>query len=250
MKLEKDFTLISGASSGIGREVAIKLSETRNLVLSGRRIEELEISRNLCNKDSDVRIWGSDFENSGSIRITLRNFLNEEEIKISEFVNCAGQVEVNPIRLNTHEKTLRALQVNFLSPIEIVSELLSKASNNRLLSNCVFISSIWSKGGVAGYTNYSGSKAALDGAMRSMAVELAPKVRVNSIVLGAVDTPMSKAVLSDETLASKLLERYPLGVGTTEDVASLVNFLLSNEARWMTGQQVVLDGGRTINYSY
>jgi NAD(P)-dependent dehydrogenase (short-subunit alcohol dehydrogenase family) len=49
---------------------------------------------------------------------------------------------------------------------------------------------------------------------------------------------------------SKLLERYPLGVGTTEDVANLGIFLLSNEARWMTGQQVVLDGGRTINYSY
>ncbi len=250
MNSEVNFTLVSGASSGIGREVAINLSKSRNLILTGRRVNELEITRELCHKNSETKIWVSDFSLSELIRGSLREFLVSEGINISEFVNCAGEVGVGPVRLNTHAKSLHDLQVNYLAPLEIVSELMSKSTNNRSLLNCVFISSIWSKGGAAGYTNYSGSKAALDGAMRSMAIELAPSVRFNSIILGAVETPMSQAALSNEATLTKMLERYPLGIGKTTDVANLVNFLLSAESRWMTGQQVVLDGGRSINYSY
>ena len=250
MSFRENFTLVTGASSGIGREVAVNLSKSRNLVLSGRRVSELEKTRDLCHNNSEIKIWVSDFGLSDLIRGSLRDFLMQEVMYISEFVNCAGQVEVSPVRLNTHETSLRHLQVNYLSPMEIVSELISKRTNNRLLSNCVFVSSIWSKGGAAGYANYSGSKAALDGAMRSMAIELAPNVRLNTIVLGAVETPMSQAALSNEATLAKILERYPLGIGKPENVADLVRFLLSSESRWMTGQQIILDGGRTANYSY
>jgi NAD(P)-dependent dehydrogenase (short-subunit alcohol dehydrogenase family) len=250
VKIEGNFSLVSGASSGIGREVAISLSKSRNLILTGRRGNELEITRELCNKNSEIKIWVSDFSYSEQIRGSLREFLFREGVYISEFVNCAGQAGVGPVRLNTHAKSLHDLEVNYLAPLEIVSELINKRTNNRLLSNCVFISSIWSKGGAAGYTNYSGSKAALDGAMRSMAIELAPNVRFNSIILGAVETPMSQAALSNEATLTKMLERYPLGIGKTKDVADLISFLLSHESRWMTGQQIVLDGGRSANYSY
>ena len=83
--------------------------------------------------------------------------------------------------------------------------------------------------------------------MRSLAVELAPQVRVNSVLPGGIGTQMTDRMLSDAELKERMERDYPLGLGRAEDVASLVRFLVSDEARWITGQQFVIDGGRTIN---
>jgi NAD(P)-dependent dehydrogenase (short-subunit alcohol dehydrogenase family) len=85
--------------------------------------------------------------------------------------------------------------------------------------------------------------------MKSLSVELAPQVRVNSILPGAVRTPMAEYALKDPIIAEKLTGDYPLGLGEPHDIANLVEFLLSEKSRWITGQQLVIDGGRTANMS-
>ena len=85
--------------------------------------------------------------------------------------------------------------------------------------------------------------------MRALAVELAPAVRVNSILPGAIDTPLAAAAFSDAEIMEKFQRDYPLGVGQPSDIAEAIRFLLSQEARWWTGQEIVVDGGRTVNLS-
>lgn len=94
---------------------------------------------------------------------------------------------------------------------------------------------------------YGSSKAALDGLMRGLAVELAPKVRVNSVLPGAILTDMTADILNDEAVVRRMEGAYPLGLGNAEDISNTVKFLLSDDARWITGQQFYVDGGRTVN---
>ena len=96
-------------------------------------------------------------------------------------------------------------------------------------------------------STYGASKAALDGLMRSLAVELAPKVRVNSVLPGAVITEMTKSIFENEEVSQRMSAQYPLGIGLPNDIAEAVSFLVSDHARWITGQQLTVDGGRSIN---
>jgi NAD(P)-dependent dehydrogenase (short-subunit alcohol dehydrogenase family) len=85
--------------------------------------------------------------------------------------------------------------------------------------------------------------------MRALAVELAPATRVNSILPGAIQTSMAEGGFADPAIVEKLRQDYPLGIGRPDDIASAVEFVLSAGARWLTGQEIVIDGGRTINAS-
>lgn len=250
MPIKEPWTLVSGASSGIGRSIAMKLSGSNSLILTGRNVDALKETKKQCKPGADIKIWRADFGQPSEIRSSLSDFISHEDIEITGFINSAGFVKPEPVRLISCESSLLSTAINYFSPLEIVSLLVSKNPNNRALQKCIFISSIWSIGGAPGHTNYSGSKAALDGAMRSMAIELAPKVRLNSLSLGAINTPMARQVLNDSDLAEKLISKYPLGIGDVDDVAAFIEFLMSRGARWITGQNIVLDGGRSINYSY
>ena len=129
------------------------------------------------------------------------------------------------------------------------ASLLKKRINTSVLRSVVFISSIYSRVGVRGHSIYCATKAALDGLMRALAVELAPDTRVNCILPGALNTAMAASAMNDAEVAANVKASYPLGIGKPEDIANAVQFLLSDEARWLTGQELVIDGGRTVNFS-
>ena len=94
---------------------------------------------------------------------------------------------------------------------------------------------------------YGSSKAALDGLMRNLAMELAPTVRINSVLPGGMITEMTRDIFSDEAKKAEFEKNYPLGIGTPAEIAPVVEFLLSDQSRWMTGQQITVDGGRTTD---
>jgi NAD(P)-dependent dehydrogenase (short-subunit alcohol dehydrogenase family) len=94
---------------------------------------------------------------------------------------------------------------------------------------------------------YGSTKGALDSLMRCLAIELAPKVRVNSVLPGGVKTEMTASIYENKELIDRMEATYPLGFGYPEDIYEAVNFLLSDKSRWITGQQFTVDGGRTIN---
>ena len=241
------FTLITGASSGIGREIAIQLSTSRSVLIHGRDQSRLEETLALCARGNH-HLWNFDLQNVTEIQSSLKGVCAENRFVIGEFVHCAGIPSVGGARLMSATQIQKVFNVNTISALEICATLLKK-SNQHSLRNILFISSIWGSFGSVGHTVYSASKGALDSAMRSLAVELAPTTRVNSLALGVINTPMAKAALSDPTIRSHTEKNYPLGIGETENVSSVCKFLLSDSASWMTGQVIVLDGGRTAHMS-
>ena len=240
-------TLITGASSGIGREIAIKLSATRSVVIHGRNQSRLDETLSMC-RPGNHKVWKFDLENVVALKSSLNEVCGEKGFVVSEFIHCAGIPAVGGARLMSAAQIQKVFSVNTISALEICSTLLKK-NNQSALKSIVFLSSIWGSFGSIGHTAYSASKGALDSAMRSLAVELAPTIRVNSLALGAIDTPMANVSLSDPVIRAHAEKNYPLGIGSTENVASVCEFLLSDSAKWITGQVLFVDGGRTAHMS-
>jgi NAD(P)-dependent dehydrogenase (short-subunit alcohol dehydrogenase family) len=242
-------TLITGASSGIGREVAVHLSKDRRLILHGRNTERLEETRDRCLNPAGHVIWTYDLRNLPTLAESLASLLAESVRRVDTVVHAAGIVTVLPMRAVDHHVAQEIMNVNFFSAVEIIHVLLKKKVNAGHLANIVFISSIWSRFGAKGHSAYCASKAALDGLMRALAVELAPVTRVNSILPGAIRTAMSEKGFADTAIVTKLKHDYPLGIGEPKDIAEAIDFLLSHKSRWLTGQEIVIDGGRSVNMS-
>jgi NAD(P)-dependent dehydrogenase (short-subunit alcohol dehydrogenase family) len=243
------YTLITGSTGGVGHAVASLLAEYQPLLLHGRDEASLKTLLKSCSSRYKHQIWNHDLGKVESVSSSLETLLISKGISVSSFVHCAGIATVLPARGASLFATQQSFNVNCVSAQQIIASLLKKRMNAALLRNIIFISSIYSRTGVRGHSIYCATKAALDGLMRALAVELAPETRVNSILPGALDTTMAANAMSDADVLSNLRDSYPLGIGKAEDIASAVRFLLSNESRWITGQEVVIDGGRTVNFS-
>ncbi len=243
------YTLVTGASSGLGRCAAVRLSGERNLILHGRNSERLGETLGMCNHPERHIVWPFDLKNPDELAASLAPLLAGSGRSVEAFVHCAGMVTVLPMRSVDYRTAREIMNVNFFSAAEIVHLLLKKKVNNQRLTNILFISSIWSRFGARGHSAYCASKAALDGLMRALAVELAPAIRVNSILPGAIRTSMAAQGFDDPSIVEKLERDYPMGTGQPEDIAGAIEFVLSGKARWLTGQEIVVDGGRTINMS-
>jgi NAD(P)-dependent dehydrogenase (short-subunit alcohol dehydrogenase family) len=243
------YTLVTGASSGLGQSAAVRLSGARNLILHGRNQGRLEQTLRMCRNLDRHIVWPFDLNNPGGLAASLAPMLATSNRSIEAFVHCAGMVTVLPMRSVDCAAMQKIMNVNFLSAAEIVHLLLTKKVNNHKLTNILFISSIWSQFGARGHGSYCASKAALDGLMRTLAVELAPDVRANSILPGAIRTSMASTGFDDPSILKKLEQDYPLGTGQPDDISAVIEFVLSDKARWVTGQQIVIDGGRTVNMS-
>ena len=238
-----EFTLITGASSGIGRATAIRLSASRNLILHGRDTARLDDCRQRCSDPERHVIWSFDLARADQIEAGLADILGTTGRRVENVVHCAGVAKAAPARALFVKSITDTMAINFVAAAMIVTTLLKKRINDDALRRVVFLSSIWSKFGEKNHSVYCASKGALDSFMRALAVELAPTVRVNSILPGAVETPLSSKRFDDPTLCKEMSAQYPLGTGQPDDVGSVVEFILSEQARWMTGQQIIVDGG-------
>lgn len=245
----KEWALVTGASSGIGKAVAIELSKTYNLVLGGRDEKRLAETAAECAFVCETKIWKFDLTKTEKISETLAAFLAKEKIQIARFVHSAGVSRILPLAVTKLKNVQEVFRVNTIAPLEIVQTLASKRGNSAALKSVVFVSSAIANRGAKGYAVYGASKAALDGLMRGLAVELAPKIRVNSVLPGFVKTPMTESSLADPELVKRLESRYPLGLGEPHSIADAVAFLLSDKSSWITGHQLVIDGGSTVDIS-
>ncbi|WP_163401222.1 SDR family NAD(P)-dependent oxidoreductase [Flavobacterium fluviatile] len=236
--------LITGASSGIGRETACRLAEDgASLILLGRNIENLEETQKKC-----ISLAASATFAIFALDLTDEKAVAEFIAKISPLdgvVISSGKIEPFPASFINWKKIDSMMHTNFYTAAIIVSLLLKQKKINEN-GSLVFISSISSQFPHLGGTLYSSSKAALEAYVRNVALEFSNKrIRANSISPGMVKTPLfDEAVdnISEDTM-NKHLDKYPLGVGYPKDVANLCAFLLSGQSRWMTGNNIVLDGG-------
>jgi NAD(P)-dependent dehydrogenase (short-subunit alcohol dehydrogenase family) len=243
------FILITGASSGIGGQIATGLSRDHNLILHGRNAEKLEAVRQKCVPGKRVLTWVYDLNQTDGLEAAAGELLAKNEVTAGGFIHCAGVLKMRAFRSYSLQNIEETLRVNFTSSALIIKTLINRRINGGSLSNVIFISSTASLFGAKAFSVYSATKGALDSFMRCLAVELAPEVRVNSVLPGAIRTEMTDRIFQDETVIARMKADYPLGFGTPSDIFEMVNFLLSEKARWITGQQFIVDGGRTINIS-
>lgn len=238
--------LITGASSGMGREMAIRFSEQYKVIVNGRNLERLQETISMCYNSNEHLIWQYDLSNIDGVEESLTAFLKLEGINVNYYVHCAGMMKNYPIKMVNVELLQQTFNTNVFSAELITKMLVNKKLNNGALKSIVYISSNISGFGAKAHSVYGASKGALDALMKSLAMELAP-IRVNSVLPGAVRTALTEHIFEDEELINRMAETYPLGLGNTTDIYEAVKFLLSEEARWITGQQMTVDGGRTVN---
>ncbi len=247
MEPDNKFVLLTGASSGIGQEMAAKLSVEHRLILNGRNQERLEETLRACSEPGRHLIWQRDLSQVDTLGEDLGTFLALHSATVCGFIHAAAILKILPLRSIGLANAKEMFDTNFFSAMEITTTLMKKKVNHGGLRSIVFISSIASKYGAKGFSAYCASKGALDSLMKALAVELAPGVRVNSVLPGGVRTKMTEAIFDDPDMVAAFQRDYPLGIGASEDVIHAVEFLISEKARWITGQQMVVDGGRTAN---
>lgn len=249
MENKQQYTLITGASSGIGRLVAIRLSQSGNVILCGRNAERLEATKAQCSVEYKHLLFRYDLADINNLENEFAIFASENNIEVVYFVHCAGHMKMLPIKMTTLEILRTTFSVNVFSAFLLVKLLMQKKFNHGALKSVVFISSNISNYGAKAFSSYGSSKGALDAIMRCLAVELAPTVRVNSVLPGAIRTEMTEDIFSDPEKVQRIAATYPLGLGRAEDISNVVEFLLSENSSWITGQQIIVDGGRTVNIS-
>jgi len=235
--------LVTGASSGIGQATAIACSRMgAHLVVTARDQQRLQETANQL---------------SGNIAMTvLANLTNDEDLKqlvealppLDGAVLCAGNSITLPLQYGTREKFDDMFDINFFAPVELLrlmykKKILVKGASVVLLASIGGTHSFMPGNGV-----YGASKAALNSFMRYAAREFASRrVRVNSICPGMVDTPLiHRGTITEEQLAEDA-KRYPLGrYGRPDDIANGAIYLLSDASSWLTGHDLVIDGGFSI----
>lgn len=235
--LEGKRILVTGASSGIGRQIAISCSHMgASVVITGRDEARLAETAKALAHGSPLSII-ADQTNEAE-----RNRLVDRVGSLTGVVHCAGTSKLSPIRQATEKHITELSELNFFAPILLTQRLIDRGSIG-FDSSILFISSIAAHIGVPGVGVYSGTKAAIEGAVRSLAVELAPqRIRVNCLAPSLVVTPLFDKVGSNTSIAEKEAD-HPLGFGTVDDVANAAIYFLSDASRWITGQALIMDGG-------
>lgn len=237
--------LITGASSGIGRQCAISASRLgANVVLIARNIERLNETMSLMEKGNHF-VFSLDISEIDKIPGIV-----EEAFKrignISGFIHSAGFELTLPLKFMKKEHYEKLFLVNVVSGFEFIKVLSNKKYVNEKGASFLIISSVMSTVGRLGIVGYCASKGAIVAGIKPMALELASKkIRVNSISPGIVETEMTKKLFENipDEAQKKIIDMHPLGLGKPEDVANLCMFLISDQSRWITGTNFVIDGG-------
>ena len=234
--------LVTGASSGLGQAIAIACAiRGATLVIAGRDEARLSATRAGLSGEGHAHFIGDLVEDSA------RERLAEAAGVVDGVVHCAGISRLAPIRMASEKHVREVWAINYESPVLLTQRLLAK---NQVApgGSILFMSSIAAFIGVAGVGVYSGTKAALIGTMRCLAMEVVKRgIRVNCLAPTLVETPL---FLEAAKMASSMEEqraRHPLGFGKPEDVANATIFYLSAASRWITGTTLVMDGGLTIS---
>ena len=233
--------VVTGASSGIGNHIAHELAKAGATVCAiARREERL---KELQNKyPGNIEIAAVDVTNFSDLKIALENF--SENGKIDGSLHAAGLNKFTPLRVFDWKVAEQIIKTSLYAGIELV-RILSQKKFTSEISSHILLSSVAANEGPMGFTAYSAAKSGILGAIRPMAMELASKnVRVNAISPGWITTEMTQGIENYYPVGiDEIIKSHPLGIGSLEDVSNLALFLLSDESKWITGANMVIDGG-------
>jgi NAD(P)-dependent dehydrogenase (short-subunit alcohol dehydrogenase family) len=241
--------LVTGASSGLGKATLLELNKLGATVIAvGRNLKSLEASKNDCTSPNNVHIEEFDFTETTKISTFLKRIVKEYG-KLNGIAHFAGIGKLYPLRATSLDMLKEIFELNFFSSYEIVRAMNDKRFKNIDEFSIVLTSSISSIRSFEGLTAYGMSKGAVNSLVVSSALELAKSnVRINSIIPGHIETNMTKELseFQSDEYKKEVKDSYPLGEGEPKDIANITTFLLSNTSKWITGQNIVIDGGRTL----
>ncbi|MBL6665653.1 SDR family oxidoreductase [Flavobacteriaceae bacterium] len=221
--------LIIGGSSGIGLALVKQLQADHNIIVANRTNEGLDglsvsyIPYDVENDELDV----------SSLPETLHGM-----------VYCPGTINLRPFKGIKPEVFSKDFSINVLGAVKTLQSVLGRLQNSETPSSVVFFSTVAVQTGMPFHTSVAAAKGALEGLSRSLAAELAPKIRFNVIAPSLVDTPLAGKFLNNDTKKSNAAARHPLQrVGRPEEIAQMTAFLLNDNSSWMTAQTLTIDGG-------
>jgi NAD(P)-dependent dehydrogenase (short-subunit alcohol dehydrogenase family) len=242
MDLTGSTVLVTGASSGIGRETAILLSTLNaRLVITGRNAERLEQTRSCLSGEGHLaEVF--DLSNLEQIPKWVRSVAAKVG-PLKALVHAAGEQYMSPIRFVTAKAVDDLFKTNLQSAVMLAQGFCHKTCHTPE-SSMVFFSSVLGLSGKPAMSVYGASKAGLLGLAQSLAAELAAdRIRVNCIAPAYVQTEMLDQIREWPEQFAALEKQHPLGFGTPRDVANAVAFLVAETGRWITGSTLVVDGG-------
>lgn len=221
--------VIIGAGSGIGLELTRMLEKDHTIYALSRTSANLPESENIFWSRLDVM---EDEWNLSSLPESIHGM-----------VYCPGSINLKPVRGLKEEDVMDDFRLNALGAFRVVQKLLPGLKKAHSAS-LVFFSTIAVTQGMPYHASVAMAKGAIEGLGRSLAAELAPQVRVNVIAPSLTDTPLAARLLSSDERKQASAQRHPLKrVGEARDIARMAGFLLSDEASWITGQVLHVDGG-------
>ncbi|MPS47503.1 MAG: SDR family oxidoreductase [Methylobacillus sp.] len=233
--------LVTGASSGIGRQISISCAQAgAELVISGRNTERLEATFAAL-KGNGHRLIQADLSKQEDI-----DRLVAEAGMLNGLAHAAGISKLVPLRMINRAHLDEMFSANTFAPMMLTRGLLAK---KRLAagSSIVFIASVASHIGPMASSAYAASKSALLGMVRSLGQEVAKQgMRANCIAPGYVRTPLLDGLQGSGGNMENLFDLTPLGMGEPEDVAHAALFFLADASRWITRNYFVVDGGLTV----
>lgn len=220
--------LIIGASSGIGKALALQLVK------------------------HEIRVFGtynqSESASTENIDFHHLNVLDEEldlsfvPDELHGLVYCPGSINLKPFHRIKPEEFAEDLQLQTIGAIKVIQQVLPKLKSGK--GSIVLFSTVAVQQGFNFHAQVAVSKGAIEGLTRALAAEFAPTIRVNCIAPSLTDTPLAEKLLNSDQKRETNAERHPLKrIGTSEDIANAVAFLLSEDSSWMTGQIMKVDGG-------
>ena len=243
--LDNKTILITGASSGIGRQCAISCSQMgAKVILIARNENRLKDTHKQLQPGNHL-YYSLDITQYSEIEQVIKDAISRIG-KISGFIHSAGIEITLPLKLMSHEHYEKLYAINTISAFEISKIVSSKkyvVSND---ASFVFIASIRGVIGESGAIGYCSSKGALISGMKAMALELSSKnIRINSISPAIIKTEMTKQLFEkvSEESKIKILSMHPMGFGEPKDVANACIYLLSDASKWITGTNLIVDGG-------
>lgn len=236
--------IVTGAGSGIGRETSLAIA------IEGATVVMMDINTEGLSETASL---GGEHCHPLSIDLT-----NEKEVadavsqavekygKLDGLVHCAGISSRKPLNVLSKDGFSKVMDVNFYSFVELVKQCAKRKHINDGAS-IVVMSSISSIKGYKAKTEYCVSKAAVDAFVRCMALELADrKIRVNSVMAAAVNTPMAQRARETNAAVGAAAFEAPLGITEPYEVANTIAFLLSDATKTITGTSILIDGGACV----
>lgn len=243
--LEGKNILVTGASSGIGQQIAISCSKMgARVILIGRNEERLEETRSQMENDGHL-VCSYDLTNIEQMKGLVSDIISKTG-PLNGVVNCAGISTTNLFKLTKPDELNKFFLTNVYSGFFLTQECTKMGNFSKEGGSIIFLSSIAGSFGEVGKSTYGMTKAALLNLSKHLACEMArKKIRVNTISPGAICTPINMNLphMKEPEKRAALEAQHLLGFGETTDVANACIYLLSDASRWVTGTNLFVDGG-------